>query len=135
MDPVIEQVTTPVQPIQEQAPPPQVPQEQTVGKKGISKVYVLVGLVVIALLLTGGIFAYTIFLSPKSVSKNEPALNNSYNDTQKQVQKEVQNSAATDISDTQINKDLDAIDSNIDNLDSSTTAVDQGFNDQAVNLQ
>jgi len=132
MEAVTEQVPTVAQ---DQVAQQQVPQEQNVSNKGINKVYLLAGLVLVVLLLAGGVFAYTTFLSPKTTSPDNAGLNNYYNNNQKQVQKELQNSAITDTSDTQINKDLDTIDSNLNNLDSDTAAVDQGFNDQAVNLQ
>ncbi len=127
----------PVQPVQtasqQQVPPQQVPQQQNVVNKGINKTLLLAGVVLVIVLLAGGLFAYTTFLSPEAATTNNVGLSNSYN--QKPVQKEVQNNTATDTSDTQINKDLDNIDSSLTNLDSGTTAVDQGFNDQAVNLQ
>lgn len=131
MDPVAQQ---PVQPAyQEQVPPPQAPQEQNVARKGLSKTYLLGGLVLVVVLLTGGLLAYVTFLSPKTATTNNASLSNSY--TQKQTPKADQVNPATDTSDTQINKDLDNIDSSLTNLDSGSTAVDQGFNDQAVNLQ
>ena len=129
MDPVQPAQTT----SQQQVSPQQVPQQQNVVGKGINKTYLLAGLALVVVLLAGGLFAYTTFLSPKTATTNNAGLSNSYN--QKPVQKEVQNNAATDTSDAQINKDLDNVDSSLTNLDSGTTAVDQGFNDQAVNLQ
>lgn len=127
----------PVQPAQtinqQQVPPPQPLEQPRVVGKGINKTLLLAGLALAAVLLAGGLFVYATFLSPKTPSLNNAGLSNSY--SQKPVQKEVQNNAATDTSDTQINKDLDNIDNSLINLDSGATAVDQGFSDQAVNLQ
>lgn len=128
-------ITQPIQQpaYQEQVPPPQVPQEQEVPKKGINKIiFIAGGLIVIVLLVAGGSFAYL------NLSSQKPTQNtalNSYTNNQKQVQKEVENSAITDTSDTQISKDLETIDNILSSLDSGTAAVDQGFNDKAVNLQ
>jgi hypothetical protein len=52
-----------------------------------------------------------------------------------QIQQTVVNQATKDTSDTQINKDLQTIDSGINNTDADSTAVDQGLNDQETNLQ
>lgn len=131
METVTEQIPTVVQ---EQVSQPQIPQEQNVPNKRINKVYLLAGLVLVVFLLAGGVFAYTIFLSPKTTSPNNAGLNSYYNN-QKQVQKKVENSTITDTSDAQIDKDLQSINESLSNMDANAAAVDQGFNDQAVNLQ
>lgn len=131
METVTEQIPTVAQ---EQVSQPQIPQEQNVPNKRINKVYLLAGLVLVVFLLAGGAFAYTTFLSPKTTSPNNAGLNSYYNN-QKQVQKKVENSTITDTSDAQIDKDLQSINESLSNMDANAAAVDQGLNDQQINLQ
>lgn len=116
----------PVQPIQPVQPAPQ--------NTGINKMFIVIAVLIIIAVITGGVFAYNAYKTAK-VNTQEAINSNSPNKNINNAKQGVVNSTITDTSDTQIDKDLQSIDQSLNNTDANAAAVDQGLNDQQINLQ
>lgn len=118
------QPVSPVQPVQ---PAPQ--------GKGINKLFIVIAVLIIIAVITGGVFAYNSYKTSKTNLQGAANVNNPNKNVNNPAKQGVVNSTITDTSDAQIDKDLQSIDQSLNNTDANAAAVDQGLNDQQINLQ
>jgi hypothetical protein len=114
----------------------EIPQTENPSKSfKVNKILLVGAFVLVVVLLLGGLLVYGGSKATNTSVQKTVNTGTSGNNNPGQIQQTVVNQATKDTSDTQINKDLQTIDSGINNTDADSTAVDQGLNDQETNLQ